>query len=302
MLLCLLLGVQSAARPVALPSDTVRASGPPMARFEAARALAVDLAGLLYVVDAGRDVVDVLTPGGVRRATLGGPGTGAGRFDTPADIAPTNGLVLVVADAGNGRIQRFSRDFLHLASVPIGRDEDVTRFGRDPGEALGEGRPVAVAVGTTNEAFAVDAARGVVVKWDAAGRFERTIGGYEAGAGALSEPVALALDARGNLYVADRGRAALVVYDRFGGYERALVEGHASDVRAVTLGGGAIWVVLPHRLLVFDLQGRLVRTVEVRLPEPLVDVAVVGETLYLLTAEHLYVGDERGPNAERPTP
>ena len=183
----------------AQPADTL-AAGAVLAHFTDARALAADAAGTLYVVDAGADVLVLLSPEGIRLADFGGPGAAEGEFDEPTDVDPTSGLLWVVADAGNGRLQRFTRTFAHLESLPVarvdpgvpGRTARAVSVGEPRDFGAADGRPVAVAVGAAKETFAIDAAQGHVLKWDASRRLERTIGGFDAGAGALVEPTALA--------------------------------------------------------------------------------------------------------------
>jgi len=275
---------------MAQPADTVITAAEPLARFEEARAVAVDPAGLIYVADAGADVVYRLRADGAVEAVLGGPGTGEGQFDKPSDVDPTNGLILVVADAGNSRLQRFSRQYQFLEALPVG-----TGAGRGPTFRSGEeavldrskGEPVAVITSNTEDVFAVDAEQRVVLKWDRNRRLERVIGGAEEGDGALMNPVALAADAR-SLYVADRGRAGVLVYDLFGGFVRVLAEGRAQGVQGLAVFESRLWIVLPHRILVYHTRGRLEKVLDVALGAPLVDVAVQDGRLYLLTTTQLY--------------
>lgn len=293
LLIVLFLGAAQLA--VAQPADTVVTQAEVLARFSEARALAVDPSGKLYVVDAGKEAVLQFGPGGVLLASLGGPGAEAGQFDEPADIDPTNGLLWVVADAGNSRLQRFSNTFLHLDTLPVAR---IARFtpgatgrtvplGAEGGVEEADGRPIAVTTSNANEIFAIDEAQGLVLKWDASRRLERAIGGYDAGEGALVEPVALATDAA-SLYVADRGRAAVLVYDLFGGYVRTLAPGRLADVRALDVARDELWIVLPERLLVYETRGRLLRALDVHLGEPLVGVAHHKGATYLLTPTRLW--------------
>ena len=122
-LLLLLLAACSAPRPVAppapAPADTTARPVTEVARFRDARALASDPVGRLYVVDAAEAVVVVLSPEGVPLSVLGGPGTGDYGLIEPAGIDPTNGLELLVADAGNARIQRFSLDGRLIETIPV---------------------------------------------------------------------------------------------------------------------------------------------------------------------------------------
>ncbi|MGI9175418.1 MAG: NHL repeat-containing protein [Rhodothermales bacterium] len=292
----LLIGAQAAlGQPADVQADTAITEAVELATFVEARALAADPSGVLYVVDGGRDVVQKLAPTGAVLATLGGPGAGEGEFDGPTDIDPTNGLVLVVADAGNGRLQRFSRAFLFLEAVPVGsvtgseaRLGNASRYGsaRDRLGGPGTGRPTAVAVSPSGETYAISETEGYVIRWDEDRRTTRTIGGYDAGAGALDEPVALAAD-EASLYVADRGQAAVKVYDAFGGYVRALARGLATDVQALTLTDDALWIVLPRQILIYGLDGRLRGAISVEVGEDLVDAVRVGGVTYVLTRTRL---------------
>jgi hypothetical protein len=299
LLTCLL---ASAGRLHGQPADTVIAEADVLARFEDARALAVDPAGMLYVVDAGPSVVHLLDRRGRPTATLGGPGTAEGQFNEPADIDPTNGLLLVVADAGNGRLQRFSRSLDYRESVPVGRvggggGQPTYLWERDYTGNDATGRPVAVVMSASNATYAIDADQGLVLLWDVARRPAGVVGGFGEGDGRLVEPVALAIDPGEALYVADRGRAAVLVYDLFGSYVRTVAAGLAEEVQATTVHGSYVWIVLPRRLLVYTLQGRLEQVLEVSLGEPLVDVALHERVLYLLTRTRLYrtsLGDAEG--------
>jgi len=291
LFLFLLLPSNIAAQPVdSLLTDLVV-----LAAFQDARALAADPSGKLYVVDAGQDAVLQLAPSGIVLETLGDSGTGEGEFDQPMDVDPTNGLVLVVADAGNSRLQRFSRTFLPIASLPVGRIKRFTpgsqaatlNIGSEGGVQEADGRPIAVITNNANEIFAIDAIQQVVLKWDMSRRFERVIGGFDAGEGALDDPVAVAADEQ-SLFVADRGQAAVVIYDPFGSYVRTLAPGLAEEVRAISVAGNELWIVLPRRIIVYSTRGQLLHTFAVTLEEPLVDVQRVGERLYLLTALRLY--------------
>ena len=293
--LFMLMAQTAAGQPADVQADTAVTEAVELARFVEARALAADPAGVLYVVDGGRDVVQKLAPTGAVLATLGGPGTGEGEFDGPTGIDPTNGLVLVVADGGNGRLQRFSRAFLFLEALPVGsvtgseaRLGGAPRYGsaRDRLGGPGIGRPVAVAVSPSGETYAIDETEGHVIRWDEDRRTARTLGGYDAGEGALEEPVALAAD-EASLYVADRGQAAVNVYDAFGSYVRTLARGLATDVQALALTREALWIVLPRRLLVYGTDGRLRRAANVEVGEDLVDALRVGGVTYLLTPTRL---------------
>lgn len=260
------------------------------------RAIAVDPFGSIFVVDAGRDAVLKLSPAGVLIATLGGPGSRDGEFDEPADIDPTNGMVILVADAGNRRIQRFSRTFAFLGSIPLPSSEK--RRSADPARityrrsdsdvnAYDSGIPVAIASSGANELFAVDADRNVVIRLDEDRRAVRVIGDVDAGAGLLSRPVALAVS-DDLLYVADSERLGVLVFDLFGSFLRSVGEGRLPNVRALAAHEDQLYVALARQIVLYGASG-LMRTIDVDLPDEIVDFALTsnGEML-VLTSSGLY--------------
>ena len=292
--------LRSPAPPEAVQPDTTLVAGAPLAHFEGARGLGVAPGGTVYVADAARDVIVRLPPGAGREEVLGGPGSAEGQFDAPADVDPTNGLVIVVADAGNGRIQRFSREFRHLETLPVGlghaaAGEQPTRpvydLEADASNDLGGGRPVAVREPEGDATYALDAAEGHVLQWEDQRQTVRVVGGFS-DEGALHDPVDLAVGPGGALYVADAGRKSVMVYDRFGSFvaERAL--GLADSARAVAVGSGGSWYLArPHSVLVFGAEGRLLRRAHLQLGASagsVVDVAPFEEWLYVLTPRALY--------------
>ena len=263
-------------------------------QFQNATALALDPRGQLYVADAGRDAVVLLSSEGGTQAVLGGSGTRAGQFLGPADVDPTNGQTLYVADAGNGRLQRFSEELQYLEALPVGRAFEEGRAlrafddGRDGSSVQGSGRPIAVGSSPGDHTFAIDEEAGVVLKWDEQRRPERIIGGAVQRRGRLLRPVALALEGSRRLYVADRGREEVLVYDRFGTFMQTLALSPLPDVRALTFRRGRLWIVCPQRVFIWNPETRQAIEHAVALPSPLVDVAPSADGIYLLTATRLW--------------
>ena len=267
-----------------------RESGVELARFGDAQALAVDPLGRLYVADAARDVVEVYRPDGTRQMVLGGSGTGPGAFDTPSDVDPTNGQLILVADTYNGRIQRFSEDGQYLESLPVGRTD------RGPGEgwsfqegrggdpSRGSGRPIAVVRDNDGTLFVLDARSRQLLIWSDVGRSGRL---SDVGGSRLQDPVALAIGEDRRLYVADAGREAVLVYDTFGTFRRTLPLPSLPSVRALTVSNGRLLIVCARRVLIWERRRGLVAEHKVKLSAPLVDVSVGDDGLYLLTATRL---------------
>lgn len=265
-----------------------------IARFRDAQALAVDPMGRLYVADAGRDVVRVLDRKGTEQETLGGGGTRAGEFDQPADVDPTNGQTIWVADAENGRVQRFSEEGRYLEAFPVGRsfrdgrEQRVFDDGRDGATVQGQGRPLAVASSSGDQTFVIDGRNSLVLKWDEQRRPERILGPTSQREGALRRPVALALDGTHRLYVADRAREAILVYDLFGSFVKRLSTPSLPEVQALSLHRDHLWIVCPGRVFEWTIETGAIDEHVVDLPAPLVDAAPRGKDLFLLTNQHLY--------------
>lgn len=276
----------------AQPVDTVAATSYPRLTFGDAQAVEADPFGALYVADAGRHVVVKLDTSGVYVESLGGPGTREGAFDLPMDVDPTNGLVLLVADAGNHRIQLFSRSHAFLGSIPVsaGEHAQVTYRRQDSDQrSMSTGRPISVASFGSNEIIAIDSDRNAVLKWNENRRLARVIGDVDAGAGMLAEPVSLWTDDESLIYVADRGRKAIVVFDHFGSYVRSIGEGRLGGIVSVSGQGDQVFAVLSDRILVFGRTGDLERTLVPVIDGALVDAAAAEDgSLFVLTANRIH--------------
>lgn len=288
----LLLPVAAGAQAV----DTTITRGVTLAEFPDPMAVAVDPQGVVFVVDASTATIMRLTTDGRTLSVHGGPGSGEYEFDTPSDIDVSAGLVWLVADAGNGRIKRYSSEFLHLGSMPVDLSSFAVKqsagtggFREEEGDPLryAGGRPISVAGSLSDETFAIDANAGVVIKWDAARRIERVFGGPGELRGTLVEPVSIASDPDGRIYVADRGLEAVVVYDRFGTFVRRIADGLAHDLSSVTFVDGRLLVVMDKRIAVYGPEGRLLRSYGFELGEPLRDASVANGAFLVLTDRRL---------------
>ena len=287
--------IRGPAEAHAPPSDTLQLAPVPHTAFDDARAMAVDPLGFIYVADAGRNVVSKLNATGALEAVIGGAGSREGEFDEPSGVEATNGLVLFVADANNRRIQRFSRSNAYLGSIPLmhagqaNPDSRVTyRRGDGDVEGFSTGRPTAVVSSGSKEVYAIDADRNVVLKWDEDLRLAAVIGDVGAGQGTLAEPVDLALGPRSLVYVADRRRAAIVVFDQFGSYVRAFGDGRLADLRSVSVSEEAVFAGHARHVSLFTVNGTFFSTLALAIDEPLVDLIVTREHVFVLTTRRLF--------------
>lgn len=280
----------------AQPIDTVKAAPLPYDELDDAQAIEADPFGALYVADAGRHVVVKLDTSGAFIERIGGPGSREGAFDRPLDVDPTNGLVLLVADTGNNRIQLYSRSHAFLGSIPLtaGEAAQVTYRRQDVDQrSMGTGRPISVASFGSNEIVAIDSDRNAVLKWNENRRLTRVIGDVDAGEGMLAEPVSLWTDDESLIYVADRGRRAILVFDHFGSYVRTIGAERLAGIVAVSGYDDEVFAVFPDRIQIYNREGRIERTIVPSIREAIVDVTAADDArLFALTAGRVYRLDD----------
>ena len=87
--------------------------------FWGPRDVAVDAQGNVWVADTGTSRVIKFDPNGTNLATLGGPGSEAGKLREPVGIDIAANGDVYVADAWNGRIQRFDKDLKPAGAFPV---------------------------------------------------------------------------------------------------------------------------------------------------------------------------------------
>jgi sugar lactone lactonase YvrE len=197
--------------PVAL---TVVGTGPKV--FLNPAAIAVNLAGVVYVADAARNTIEVITVGGMV-STLAGSGGLAGSQDGSGSAARFNqpsGLVLdasgnlYVADSGNATVRKISPagEVRTLAGSP-----SIRGSADGLGAAAAFGLPSAIAIDQAGNVYVTDAFYSTVRVISAAGQV-RTLAGSAGltgdvdgtgSAARFNHPGGLAVDGSGSVYVAD---------------------------------------------------------------------------------------------------
>jgi len=179
--------------------------GDPNALF-GPRGMTITLDGSLAVADTGNKRIVVYRPSGELVNQMGGGGVVPGRFEEPTDVKvdPTDGSLLV-ADAWNQRVQRFSADLQFLAEFPV------------PGWA---GRDVVQKPGLTvtagGDIYVTDPATFFVIGFDRSGAVRGAFGGSGAELTQFGLPNGIAADlAGGTLVVADGGGNRVMVFPEF---------------------------------------------------------------------------------------
>ena len=184
------------------------------AQFNAPVGLAVDASGNVYVADTYNDLIREITPDGMVKTLAGGATPGAqdgaindARFDTPCGIVVTASGELFIADTGNGRIRKLTRDG-QATTLPIKFINSMFDSTSNAENFLRE--PTGLALTHDNFLYVTERKSGRVIQIapDGVARVIAGAGasGFDDGIGGrarFNEPSGVALDETGALYVAD---------------------------------------------------------------------------------------------------
>jgi DNA-binding beta-propeller fold protein YncE len=108
------------------------------------RSAATDRQGNVFLVDTGTHRVRKFSPDGKLLGTVGGWGTGLGQFREPVGITFDASLTsILVADAGNARIQRLSTELRPIIAYAVKEWEDLDPANKPDLAALPDGRILA---------------------------------------------------------------------------------------------------------------------------------------------------------------
>jgi len=190
-------------------------------------------------------------PEGVTNMFEGGKGSGKGEFDSPLGMCiDANGNILV-ADTGNGRIEKFSPTGNFLSALGIDRighgqlgepngiavdrsgniyvaevasnhrvqklAPDGTFIAEWKGPDVGFYGPRRIAIGPDDSVYVVDQGRTRIVKFSRAGHVLSSWGSKGSGDGQFNDPTSVAVDStNGKVYVADPINKRIQVFDQNG--------------------------------------------------------------------------------------
>ncbi len=268
--------------------------GPALAQFDDARAFSVSPDGSIYVVENDRGAVLRLDSDGTLLGIQGGPGTGEDQFLNLRDIDASSGLFYTVADAGNGRVQKFTRDGAFVESLAIpnvtggARNLSISPSFRLSGvrTRAGESEPVIIVESPWSELILIDGVSHSVLKIDRLRESITIIGGPDSGAGHLDNPVDVAAG-NGIIAVADDIRSEIVFFDEFGSFIRSW-SAMLDDLIALRLDRGEVWLVYSDFLQVFDVRGGRLEEYSFELGAEVVDFSVQRGVIWMMTAESLF--------------
>jgi len=185
-------------------------------------------------------------------AVIGNPGAEAGKFSKPRGIACDDSGNFYVADAGNGRIEKFDSAGTFLAT-----------FG-GTGTGVGQMKvPGGVAIDESGSIYISDSANHKLLKLGADGQFIKEVMATPVG---FYGPRDIAFGPNKQLYVIDQGRNRIVKFDpvseSFTAWGSAgTKEGELSEPTGITVVGDQVFVCEPNnqRIQVFDLDGKFLR-------------------------------------------
>jgi trimeric autotransporter adhesin len=183
--------------------------------------IAVDSSGNLYIADNGTNRIRKVTAAGmistaVGSGTYGYGGDGglatAAQMKAPTDVAVDSAGSLYIADYGNYRIRKVTRD--GLINTVAGNGTSGSSGDNGPATAALISSPYGVAIDSAGNLYIADYGNNRIRKVTAAGVISTVAGngfygyggdGSSATAAAMSYPYDVAVDSAGNLFIADYG-------------------------------------------------------------------------------------------------
>jgi sugar lactone lactonase YvrE len=255
-------------------------------------------------------------PEGVPNMFKGGRGTGKGEFDSPTGMAVDPSGNILVADTGNGRIEKFSPNGTFVTSIgqfeapngiaidrvgniyvaEIGFKHRIQKLGPDgtfiAQWAPGLYGPRRIAIGPDDSVYVVDSGRNRIVKFSPDGQVLATWGSEGSGDGQFKGFSSVAPDPINNkVYVADSLNSRIQVFDLDGkfltkwlvpewgrpyGFEDLAIDSQRGRLYASSANMNVV--------LIFDLNGTRVGNLTPKPPDKL-----EGPSALALSNRKLYV-------------
>ncbi len=228
-------------------------------------------------------------PEGVTNMFEGGRGAGKGEFDSPLGMCIDDNGNILVADTGNGRIEKFSPTGTFLSALGIDRIGHG-QLGEPNGIAVDRSGNIYVAEVASNHRVQKLAPDGTFI---AEGHVLSSWGSKGSGDGQFNDPTSVAVDSTsGKVYVADPVNKRIQVFDQNGkfltkwiipewghpaGFENLVIDSKMGRVYASSVNIDAV--------LIFDLNGTRVGNLTPKPPDRLDGpsaLALADRKLYVL--------------------
>ena len=271
-------------------NDTL-AIGAEVHAFEDAVSVSSDPLGNVFVVDRSASTVTRFSVKGTQ-TVFGGPGSGEGQFYNPQDLDPTTGFLFLVADAGNGRIQRLGTDFVYIESLSVGggtRRKSGLPVSRGSLEEITDMYPVAVTSSPDGNVFAYDSTSSRVLQWNAN---RQLVNAWKIGSGREKRTNPGEMIVHGNrLFMSDAVIPRVIAFDLFGNELYSFGTEVLSNPVALELVNDQLVVLDSGRFVFFSLAGVLNRITTITTDRELVDFTVNGRGVYFISAGNLFFAE-----------
>ncbi len=256
--------------------------------FQDPVAISVDPLGRIYVLDRGRNTLQVITIKDTTVTTGESHSWRDNAINQFQDIISPNGLDIYVADYGSNRIHRFDRDLNLISSIP---QTDV--------QASMEkifGFPSSIAIDRFGYLYIIDKENMNIRKIGLNNQIDRTFGGHDAGLGRLNDPHTIRISNKNDLiYVSDLNR--IVVFDIYGNY--ITTKSIPGPGKPFTVEGGLFMMAESCTVSVMDndgiFRGKIAPPVlrTGKICDRIIDLEINQGVLYLLTKQYLILSEIR---------
>ncbi|MXY20345.1 MAG: hypothetical protein F4Y49_03310 [Dehalococcoidia bacterium] len=159
--------------------------------------IALDSSGNIYCSEEFQNKIFVFNEDGEETGSWGEAGSGQGQLNGPSGLAVDGDDNLLVVDARNNRIQKFTTGGEYIATIGEGQLDSPWGIGLD----------------SDGNIYVADWGNSCVRKYSADGVPLLTFGGADLPNGAdLNHPSSVAVDSEGDVYVADWGNKRIQIY------------------------------------------------------------------------------------------
>ena len=188
-----------------------------------------------FVSDAIGNVVSqyqIVAGGAAFVRNFGAPGSGAGQFNGPEQVAVV-GNDIYVADFSNNRVQRFNKS----------TGAYISQFGV-PGSGPGQfSNPCGLVYNPVNSLLYVsEIGNDRIQTFSTAGIYQGQFASFGAGDGQLDNPWSLAVDSIGNIYVADGSNNRVSKFNSSGSWMRHIGVGISIPIGVAVDNSNVVWV------------------------------------------------------------
>ena len=169
--------------------------------------LAVDANGNIYCSEEFEDRIYIFNEDGEEVGSWGESGSDEGQIKAPSGLGFDSDNNLLVADAHNNRVQKFTAGGQYLATIGEGQLNSPWGIGLDSDDNI----------------YVADWGNNCVRKFSPDGDLLLTFGGSDLdNGGDLDHPASVAVDSEGDVYVSDWGNKRIQIYEPNGSIITAL--------------------------------------------------------------------------------